>query len=319
MDKPKVTPKDFFLWLGAMVALYGSVVALIALLFQYINYAFPDPLIYYVEPYSSGIRFSMASLIVLVPVALLLMRFIRGDISRIPEKSDLWVRRWALVLTVFIAGATVVGDLITLINYFLGGDLTTRFILKVAVVLLVAGAVFFHFLADLRGYWVKNPSRAQMVGFAASILVLLSIVAGFFIMGTPGQVRLYRYDSQKVNDLQNLQWQVVNYYQQKQKLPATLVELEDPISGSVASRDPQTGEVYVYETTGKLSFKLCAEFNAESRGPSQGTYYPERVSMVPIPMGGKGVEDNWQHGVDEQCFERTIDPERYPPFEKPIR
>ena len=120
MDKPKVTPKDFFLWAGAMIALYGSVISFITLLFQYINHSFPDPLDYYVDPYSGGIRFAMASLIVLVPVTIFLMRFIRNDIARESIKNELWIRRWALVLTVFVAGAAVVGDLITLVNYFLG-------------------------------------------------------------------------------------------------------------------------------------------------------------------------------------------------------
>src|SRR3989344_4870795 len=132
MDKPKVTPKDFFLWAGAMIALYGSVISFMTLLFQYINYAYPDPLTYYYsDPYSGSMRFAMASLIVLVPLTVVLMRVIRNDIARVAEKADLWVRRWALVLTVFVAGATVVGDLIALVNTFLGGDLTTRFVLKV--------------------------------------------------------------------------------------------------------------------------------------------------------------------------------------------
>ena len=136
MDKPKTTPKDFFLWAGAMVALYVSVFSLITLLFEYTNYAFPDALDYYVDPYSGSIRFAMASLIVLFPIFLLLMRLIRNDIVRSPEKRDLWIRRWALYLTVFVAGAAIAIDLITLINYFLGGDLTTRFALKVVIVLL---------------------------------------------------------------------------------------------------------------------------------------------------------------------------------------
>jgi hypothetical protein len=89
MDKPKVTPKDFFLWAGAMVALYASVIAFITLLFEYINHIFPDPLDYYVDPYSGGIRFAMASLIVLVPVAIFLMRLIRSDMAREPIKSEL--------------------------------------------------------------------------------------------------------------------------------------------------------------------------------------------------------------------------------------
>lgn len=306
----KVTPKDFFLWLGAMAALYGSVISLITLLFQYINYAFPDPLEYsYVEPYSGGIRFAMASLIVLVPLALVLMRLLRRDMTAVPEKKELWVRRWALVLTVFIGGAVVVGDLITLINYFLGGDLTTRFLLKVCVVLGIAGAVFLHFLADIRGYWAEQPERAKMVGYAAGLLVFLSIVAGFFIMGSPSQVRLYRFDDQKVSDLQNIQWQIVNYWQQKEAFPKSLSDLEDPISGFIAPKDPQTGEGYTFTLGEGMSFSLCATFNAESQGPQGSVYetYP-----------GNGSNESWQHSAGEQCFERTIDPERYPPYNKGI-
>ncbi len=309
--QPKVTPKDFFLWFGAMAALYGSVISLITLLFQYINYAFPDPLAYsYVEPYSSGIRFAMASLIVLVPLAIVLMRFLRSDMVAVPEKKDLWVRRWALVLTVFIGGAVVVGDLITLINYFLGGDLTTRFLLKVCVVLGIAGAVFLHFLADIRGYWAENPERAKMVGYAAGILVVLSIVAGFFIMGSPSQVRLYRFDDQKVSDLQIVQSQIVNYWQQKEALPKSLADLEDPISGFISPKDPQSGEPYAFTLDEGLTFELCAVFNSESQGPAQRSAYE--------PYSGDVTNENWQHGAGEHCFERTIDPERYPPYNKGV-
>ncbi len=311
MNKPKVTPKDFFLWAGAMIALYGSVIALITLLFEYIDYAYPDPFAYWVDPFSGGIRFAMATLIVLVPLTIILMRLIRSDIVRFPEKADLWVRKWALVLTVFIAGATVVGDLIALVNTFLGGDFTTRFVLKVLVVLLVAGGVFLHFLADLRGYWVANPSRAKLVGVAAGIAVLVSIISGFFIMGTPGEVRLLRYDSQKVSDLQNIQWQVINYWQQKEELPANLDQLKDPISGAVIPVDPQTGGDYTYRVTkAPYTFELCAEFNSDSADMPQ-----VNGKVVSSPYGGIEGE-NWQHGVGETCFERTIDPERYPPYTK---
>ncbi len=308
MDRPKTTPKDFFLWAGAMVALYVSIFSLITLLFEYINYAFPDALQYNVDPYSGTIRFAMASLIVLFPVFLLLMRLIRNDIARTPEKRDLWIRRWALFLTVFVAGAAIAVDLITLINYFLGGDLTTRFALKVVVVLLVAGAGLLHFLADIWGYWVQYPSRAQMVGWGAGVAIIASIVAGFFIMGSPNQIRLYRFDDQKVSDLQNIQWQIVNFWQQKERLPKTLTEVSDPISGFNIPLDPQSGEQYVYKTTGALSFELCATFNANGRS----TQTTERT--VPVPVGGKDIQDTWQHGPGEVCFARTIDPERYPPF-----
>ncbi|MEK7133941.1 MAG: DUF5671 domain-containing protein [Patescibacteria group bacterium] len=319
MDKPKVTPKDFFLWAGAMIALYISIFALINLLFDYINYVFPDVLNYYADPYSSSIRYEMAALIVLFPLFLLLIRFVRKDIARVPEKRDLWIRRWVLYLTVFIAGAAVAGALITLINYFLGGEITTRFILKVLVVVLIAGAGLLHFLADIWGYWIQYPERARMIGWGAGLVVLASIAAGFFIMGSPTQIRLYRFDDQKVNDLTNIQYQIVNYWQQKEKLPATLADLQDPINGNIIPLDPQTGAAYTYQTIGKLSFKLCATFNAETQPNSPSV----SRAVMPAPAGltleikGSGLEQStWQHGVGETCFERTIDPERYPPFSK---
>ncbi len=316
MDKPKTTPKDFFLWVGAMIALYASVFAFISLLFDYINYSFPETLQYYSgDPYSSSVSYEMASLIVLFPVFLVLMRIIHREIARDVSRRDIWVRKWALYLTLFIAGATVVGDLITLIMYFLNGDVTLRFALKVLVIFLVTGAGFLHFLADMRGYWEKEQKKATLIGWTCAALIVITIISGFFIVGTPWQARQYRYDDQKVGDLQNIQYQVVNYWQSKEKLPATLADLEDPISGFKAPIDPQSGGQYTYQATGGLSFKLCATFNAQTQPYSSAT---RTAPMAPTPAGevGKPIQDNWQHGAGEVCFDRTIDPQRYPPFLK---
>lgn len=312
MNTPKVTPKDFFLWLGAMAALYASTVAFVALVFDYINAAFPETLQYYSgDPYSAGMSYEMASLIVLLPLFLVLMRVIRHSIANDETRDDIWVRRWALFLTLFIAGATLAADLITLIMYFLNGDVTMRFALKALVVLLVAGAGFLHFLADLRGYWRDNPGKARLIGFATGILAILTIVAGFFIVGTPWEARLYRYDDQKVSEMQSIQYQIVNYWQAKQRLPMELAELQDPISGFVVPTDPQSGASYRYKATGKLSFDLCATFNA----PTQSFSVNERTAPV-MPGITYKQEENWRHEAGDVCFSRTIDPELYPPFEK---
>jgi hypothetical protein len=317
MDKPKVTPKDFFLWAGAMAALFSSVFAFISLIFDYINYTFPDPLQYYSgDPYSSSISYEMASLIVLLPLFIVLMRIIHRNIERDPTRRDIWVRRWALMLTLFVAGAAVAGDLIALIMYFLQGDLTVRFGLKVLIVLLVASAGFMHFIADMWGYWEQNPSKSRLIGWAVGVLAVITVVAGFFIIGSPWQARLYRFDEQKVSDLQTLQYQIVNYWQSKEKLPATLADLSDPISGFNAPRDAQTGAEYVYQSTGNLSFKLCATFNAEARSTQMNGVRSVPAMPTPVEMGGKPIQDNWQHGAGEVCYERTIDPQRYPPFTK---
>lgn len=308
----KTAPKDFFLWLGAIIALYGSITSFIALLFEYVNHAFPDTLAGYGDPYGGAVRFAMAALIVLVPTLIILFRFIRASITVEAGKANIWARRWAIVLTLFIATVTIIIDLITLINTFLGGEISVRFGLKVAIVLLVALGVFLHFLADQKGYWILNPKKANMVGIAVGVLTLLSIVSGFFIIGTPQQARMLRYDEQKVYDLQNIQGQVVYYWQQKRALPESLGALNDPLSNYQVPVDGQTGNSYRFETKDKLTFTLCAVFNQptpDTRG--QGSY-PARDIAYTSPMGG--IEDSWIHGVGETCYTRTIDPDRFPEF-----
>ena len=310
----KTTARDFFLWAGAVIALYGSVISLITLLFEYVNTAFPDALAYAGDPYGGVVRGSMAALIVLVPTTLVLFRIIRKTIESDPGKANIWVRRWALGLTLFIATETVLIDLITLINTFLGGEISIRFGLKVAIVLLVALGVFLHFLADLKGYWFINGKKATMVAIGVALLTVVVIGSGFFIIGTPGFVRNLRYDEQKVSDLQNIQYQVVNHYQQKRALPQSLDALNDPLSSYMVPMDAQTEAAYRYEVTGPLSFRLCATFNEETPDTAGKGSYPGRDIAYPSMMGGMGIDETWTHEEGEACFDRTIDPDKYPQF-----
>jgi hypothetical protein len=309
--KVKMTPKDFFIYIATMAALYVSTFSLLALLFEYIDILFPDRLEMFHAEFSGAVRSSMASLIIVFPSYIALTHFLNRGLRRNPEKKGLGIRKWLIYLTLFIAGITIIVDLVVLVNTFLGGELTTRFILKILSVLIIIGAVFGYYLYDLKGKWEIEVRKSKIIGGIVSLLILASIVSGFFIVGSPQTQRLLRFDSEKVNALQNIQYQVVNYWQLKGNLPQTLADLEDPILGFVVPVDPQTGEEYKYAVLAGRTFELCAEFNKESAGSSFET---TRLAK-PIPVGGEfGFENaNWQHGEGEKCFERTIDPDLFPP------
>lgn len=304
MDTPKTTPKDFFLYFGAMITLYWSAGSLIALFFRIIDTVFKDQLNYYFDPYSSGIRFAIASLIVVFPISLLLFRTLKKEVIRNTEKLLLPLRRWLYALTVFITSAALIGDLIALLNSFLGGEITTRFVLKVLAVLVVAGLVFWYCLLELRVKQGEPVRIRREFLWGTPLLVLGAILYGFVVMGSPSTQRSLRFDERRVSDLQTIQWQVVNYWQSKNRIPETLAELEDPISGFRAPVDPRTGEPYEYsaQVKGDPVFTVCAVFERPSTGTSIAKpYYPEARGM-----------ESWEHGAGRTCFERTIDPELYP-------
>ncbi len=310
IKQQKTEPKDVFLHLLSIVTLYASAAAFLVLIFQYINVLIPDPLAgdyYMVQSYFSGIRWSIASLIVIFPVYVWAGYYLNKIYSVEPAKRNLRIRKWLLNFTVFAAALIIIGDLVSLIYNFLGGDLTAKFILKIAAVLFVAVAVFFYYFWELKS-WAKISKTAKKVFvYAVIVIVAAAIVAGFFAAGSPRQERLRRFDDQRIFDLQIIQIQIVYYWQNKEKLPAILDDLKDPIGGFAPAKDPETGTEYGYNLKNDLEFSLCANFNQPSVRSQKS------VPAVPtIRYPYLGVEtDNWDHPAGQYCFERTIDPELY--------
>lgn len=150
----KVSPKDVFTHLLAIVALYASAVSLLVLMFQSINLWFPDVLLetgYYARyGINSAIRWSIASLVIMFPVYLLTTRYLGRSYEENPSKRNLRVRKWLLYFTLFLTALIILGDFVTLINNLLNGELTVRFLLKVVSVFFVAGSIFFYYFADLK-------------------------------------------------------------------------------------------------------------------------------------------------------------------------
>lgn len=155
MDEIKKTgPKDVFLHLAAMLALYFSAGAFIALLFQYINLGFYDPLegsrAATMMMARTGIRWSISMLIIVFPAYILITRYIYKQYLQVPEKLDLKIRKWLLYFTLFAASLMIIGNLVALVYNFLGGELTMRFFLKILSMLFVAASVFYYYLMELR-------------------------------------------------------------------------------------------------------------------------------------------------------------------------
>ena len=298
----KSSPRDVFMYLLNVGALYASACSFLILLFQYVNVAFPDPLNPYYDP-GNPIRWALASIIIIFPVFLWVSRFLQKDLTVNPEKGELKIRKWLVYFTIFAAAILIIGDLVTLIYNFLQGEITASFLLKILSVLLVAAAVFGYYLYDLRRKPEEFSQKTKIFVWAIIGLVLAAVVYGFFVAGSPFKARLVRFDRQKISDLQTIQSQIVNFWTQKERLPQSLDELKDPISGFISPRDPQSNGDYAYQTTGKLSFELCADFNQPS----------EKLELAqPKPVGAFGsAMESWNHGVGAVCFSRTIDPELY--------
>ena len=152
--KPYLSAREVFIYLILFAALYTAAFSLGALVFELINRGFPDPL----EVQSSNlvrfsdnrIRWDISVMIVAFPIFYLTFHRVTRGLAIDPTKRASRPRKWLTYFTTFIAGIFLVGDTAVLIYNTLGGELTVRFILKAAVIAIIAGSIFAYFINDTR-------------------------------------------------------------------------------------------------------------------------------------------------------------------------
>jgi hypothetical protein len=294
-----------------ILTFYLIIVNFITLLIQYVGALFPDPLNFYYTAIANAVRLSTSILVVSVPVYILTSWMLGRDLKSNPKKRDFKLRKWLIYFTLFVAAVTIIIDLITFVYNFMSGELTVQFFLKILIVLVVAAAVFGYYIWDLRRKDKETSKVPKKLAWIMSLVVLVSIITGFFIIGTPAVQRDRRFDERRVSDLQTLQSSIVNYWIQKEKLPQDLSELEDSISGFTIPKDPVSEAPYEYNVIDPLSFELCATFKTSSQDfglTSAGSKY---AYVEPYVYRGDSYQQNWEHAAERTCFTRTIDPELY--------
>jgi len=333
MENKKLTPGFFFMTLGVVATLVTTVVAFLNLIFETLNRAMPDVLsgqyAYGYQTYDyESIRSSLATLIIAFPAYLILSYFwTKFSHSGTLSEYNAWLRKWMMYLVLFIVSVTALVDLVVLVRYFVSGEITLRFVFKVLAVLVTSELVGGYYLEELQSK-LDKPTRYAVVFLGIGIVCFLAaIIYSFSVMGSPMKQRALRLDQKRIDDLQNIQSQVVNFWQQKQKLPDTLKDLIDPLQNwQTLPRDPEFSDTrtYEYKKTGDKTFELCATFTLPI---PQGWHENTGGGVYPMTYEGRDVatsapvtnslNESWDHQAGHTCFTRTIDPERYPPFNIP--
>ena len=295
--RASLSAREAFLYLVLFSTLYFFAWNLGSLLFALLEHALPDPADaqWQVVRLTGSIRWSISALVIAFPVFAFIARHLAHDVAKHPIKRLSPIRRWLTYLTLFVAAAVLIGDLTTLVFNLLGGDLSLRFVLKVAVVAAIAGTVFGHYLRDLRREEVASAGHAAggSVLWAAGIVTVLSITAGVWVMDSPMRQRLLRLDEARISDLQTLEIAVNQWWLEHKSLPADLGTLAAQPGINLPRHDPDGGSDYRYRPLDATHYELCADFATDSG---------ERSARWRVPQAGQ-----WAHPAGAHCFRRSVD------------
>jgi hypothetical protein len=268
------SPKEAFLFLLLFAALITWTFSLGSMIFDLLNLWMPQPGSQDLVPGQvASLRGQAATVLVAFPVFLFMDHLAAGAARRNPDQRISPIRRWLTYLTLLLAASALISDLIVLANTFLEGELTTRFLLKVLVVGVLAGAALGHYLLQLRKDELDPTSRVASRGRGRAFLAAaVALVLGLAIWnaGSPARVRMHRMDAARVRDLQRIQAAVSRHAAKHGALPTDLEQCDaDPGTFLRSVRDPETRDPYRYQVLDASHYELGATF-ATASSPEDG-------------------------------------------------
>lgn len=146
-----LTARDTFVYLLLFASLAFVAIYLITLVHGLLDLLLPDPGAEYWEERNAmdDIRWSIATLLVATPVFVWMTLHVRRQILEDAGRRRSPARKWLTYMALFIAALVFFGDAVFVINSFLNGEATLRFLLKALTVACVSGTIFAFHLRDI--------------------------------------------------------------------------------------------------------------------------------------------------------------------------
>ena len=136
---------------------------------------------------------------------------------------------------------------------------------------------------------MKSPAPLKVFMALAILAVVSSVSYGIYLVGTPAEQRTLKFDQRRVGDLTDISFAVASYWEDTDRLPETLADLQGRQTFIRSAEDPETGEPYEYRVLSEKVYELCAVFNADSA--SQKREFPPAFS-----------DRVWEHSAGRVCF-----------------
>lgn len=150
------TPRDAFVYLLTTFLLYVIVLGSLTVIWGVADYWFPEG--FASEGLdSSALRFGLSMLIVAFPIFVYVNRWVARKVRAGEIDAHSKLRLVFTYFTLFLVSITALVDLMVIVNTFLNGDLTPRFLVKAGGVLLMMGLVYLYYRADLSA--AAKPER----------------------------------------------------------------------------------------------------------------------------------------------------------------
>lgn len=146
---------------------------------------------------------------------------------------------------------------------------------------------------------MKSVTISRSVLYGAVGVVGIVVLWSFALVGSPSFNRKVSADRGRINNLQQIRFEIERYFEEHNKLPeklAYLVKRQHWAGRDFTLSDPTTKRPYEYTQSEPYFYELCAEFELPSSA----------AELEQSPNRYWGNDDHWRHEAGHQCFKFNI-------------
>lgn len=290
--------KYAFFYVLSLVALVFMSVSVGIIFFQIINKEIVDLINEYNGVYNdSAMKFAISAIIISAPIYYFTSRQIYRNLREGTLSEEASVRKWFTYLILLVAVVVMIVWLITTINGFLSGELTTKSILKAVVALLISGITFSFYFYDIKRENVvgKKDKVLQSYFYGSLIIVLAAFVISLFVVDSPAETRKRKLDERVIGSFYQIDSGVNNYYVKYGKVPTSFEQLKEESNYLTDEelKNPVTNEAYQYKALADDEYQLCTTFqySSKDRATQPYDYYTDKM---------------WLHDAGYQCLNQKV-------------
>lgn len=292
--------KYAFYYILSLISLIFIGISVGLVLFAVIDKYIIDLLSNYQRNIDSSLRFAISALFIATPMYYLSIKSIERGFRKNEISLSSQIRKWLTYFIILVSTLIILGLLISLLNNFLSGGLSTKFLLQILATLLISGLVFSYYFLDIRNEDRKKFKRMSSIYLIISVIIIIaSLVLAIIMMESPKEARNKKIDGVLLNRISVIESAINSYYEQNQILPESLEDIKRSSSNMRYRFDnssyyhPESGEEIVYNVLSDIDFELCASFKSASES------WTERDAMY-----YHNLPTSYEAGYN--CIEKTL-------------
>jgi hypothetical protein len=248
-----------FYYLLSLISLGAMALGLGIIVFEVLDKVFIDISNSYFS--MQALKTAFSTLLISTPIYYLCSHLLSKSIKKQDLSLESSLRKWLIYLILLVTSIIMLVWLVSILNSFLNGEMTIKFILKALTALIISAMIFSYYLYNIRKKVVKKRDKIKSTFFVASLLLVVFVLGLAIVhMESPQTTRDKKIDDNTLRDFDNINMNVNMYYNDNEELPESLQELKGDSNLNSYPGNTVSLKNIDYNKLSENKYELCADF-----------------------------------------------------------